>query len=203
MAKAKKSKADGEAAAAVATEPAPPPRLREKYLREVQPALKELFAIKNDLAVPRLTKIVVNMGVGQARDNKTLLESAAADLSTIAGQKAKVTLARKSVSGFRLREGMPIGCMVTLHGKRMYEFLDRLISVAIPRIKDFRGLPRRSFDGSGNYSLGLTEQTVFPEIQVDKVQAMQGMDVTICTSAREDAKAEALLSALGMPFRQK
>ncbi len=203
MAKAKKPRAEGEAAAAVATEPAPPPRLREKYLREVRPALKELFAIKNDLAVPRLMKIVVNMGVGQARDNKTLLEAAAADLSTIAGQKAKVTRARQSVSGFRLREGMPIGCVVTLHGKRMYEFLDRLISVAIPRIKDFRGLLRRSFDGSGNYSLGLTEQTVFPEIQVDKVQAMQGMDVTICTSAKEDAKAEALLAALGMPFRQK
>lgn len=202
MAKSKKSKGD-EGGAAVATGPAPTPRLLERYRDEVRPKLKEQFGIKNDLEAPRLTKIVVNMGVGRAKESKTALEAAAGDLATITGQKPKITLARVSVSGFKLREGMPIGCMVTLRGRRMYEFLDRLIAVAVPRIKDFRGLKRKSFDGRGNYSMGLSEQTVFPEIHVDEVQAMQGMDVTMCTNTGEDAKAEALLQSLGMPFRER
>lgn len=203
MAKPTKKKDDAPDAAAASTQPAPEPRLMTKYQKEVRAALKERFGIKNDLAAPRLSKVVINMGVGKARENKNLIEAASGDLATIAGQKPRVTRAKKSVSGFRLREGMPIGCMVTLRGRRMYEFLDRLISVAIPRIKDFRGLSRKSFDGRGNYSMGLSEQTVFPEIQVDKVQSLQGMDIVICTSAAEDAKAEALLTGLGMPFREK
>lgn len=202
MAKAKKPKKD-DGATAVATEPAPPPRLRERYLSEVRPALKEQFGIKNDLEAPRLLKIVVNMGVGNAKESKTALDAAAGDLAIVTGQKPKITRAKKSVSGFKLREGMAIGCMVTLRGKRMYEFLDRLISVAIPRIKDFRGLKRKAFDGRGNYSMGLVEQSVFPEINVDKIQNMQGMDITMCTNTDEDAKAEALLQSLGMPFREK
>jgi large subunit ribosomal protein L5 len=203
--KGKKPK-KGEAAAAEASqpqEPAPTPRLFEKYVQSVRPKLREQFSIKNDLATPRLTKIVVNMGVGKARDNKNLLDAAMVDMATVTGQKPKLTRAKTSVSGFRLRQGMPIGCMVTLRGKRMYEFLDRLVSVAIPRIKDFRGLSRKSFDGRGNYSMGLSEQTVFPEVDVDKLQSIQGMDITMCTTAGEDAKAEALLEALGMPFRDR
>ncbi|MFG0318728.1 MAG: 50S ribosomal protein L5 [Planctomycetota bacterium JB042] len=199
MAKGKDKKDAPKAAA----EPAPTPRLLERYRQEVRPKLKEQFGIKNDLEAPRLTKIVVNMGVGRAKESKTALDAAAADLATITGQKAKVTRAKVSVSGFKLREGMPIGCMVTLRGRRMYEFLDRLIAVAVPRIKDFRGLKRKSFDGRGNYSMGLSEQTVFPEIHVDQVQAMQGMDITMCTNTGEDAKAEALLQSLGMPFRER
>ncbi len=192
-----------KAAPPVETEPAPPPRLLERYRSDVVGKLKQRFSIDNALAVPRLAKVVLNMGVGKARENKAFLEAAAADLATIAGQKPRTNVAKKSVSGFKLREGMPIGCSVTLRGKRMYEFLDRLIAVAIPRIKDFRGLSRRSFDGRGNYSMGLTEQTVFPEITVDKLVGLQGMDITICTTAADDAKAEALLSELGMPFREK
>ncbi len=206
----KKPKGDATAAAVpkpapahVETEPAPPPRLMDRFKGDVVPKLKERFSIKNDLAVPRLAKIVLNMGVGKARENKAFLDAAVIDLATIAGQKPRTNKAKKSVSGFKLREGMPIGCSVTLRGKRMYEFLDRLIAVAIPRIKDFRGLSRRSFDGRGNYSMGLTEQTVFPEISVDKLVGLQGMDITICTTASDDAKAEALLSELGMPFREK
>lgn len=202
MAKSKKSKS-GDGATAVATEPAPPPRMQEQYRNVILPALKEQFGIKNNMEVPRLVKVVVNMGVGAAKESKTAMTAAAGDLATITGQKPKITKARKSVSGFKLREGMPVGCTVTLRGRRMYEFLDRLISVAIPRIKDFRGLSRKSLDGGGNYSMGLSEQTVFPEINVDKIQAMQGMDVTICTSTDEDAKAEALLQAIGMPFKAK
>lgn len=200
-----KKPADAGAAKASAapSEPAPPPRFHEKYVKEVRPALKQRFGLKNDLAVPRFSKIVLNMGVGKARENKALIEHAAGDLATIAGQKPKITRAKAAVSGFRLREGMPIGCMVTLRGKRTYEFLDRLISVAIPRIKDFRGLSRKSFDGRGNYSMGLSEQGVFPEIRVDNLQLVQGLDVTICTTAGEDAKAEALLEAMGMPFRAR
>jgi large subunit ribosomal protein L5 len=202
----KKKPQDGGAAKAqapVATEPAPPPRLIAKYTGEVRPALRQRFGIKHDLAVPRLAKIVLNMGVGKARENKALIEHAANDLATIAGQKPKITKAKAAVSGFRLREGMPIGCVVTLRGKRMYEFFDRLVSVAIPRIKDFRGLSRKSFDGRGNYSMGLSEQGVFPEIRVDNLQLVQGLDVTICTTADDDAKAEALLEAMGMPFRAR
>jgi len=202
MAKSKKGKSD-PGGAAVSSEPAPPPRIQERYRNEILPALKEQFGVKNDLEAPRLLKVVVNMGVGDAKESKTAMDAAASDLATVTGQKAKITTARKSVSGFKLREGMQVGCMVTLRGRRMYEFLDRLISVAIPRIKDFRGLSPKSFDGRGNYSLGLSEQSVFPEINVDKIQALQGMDVTICTSTDEDAKAAALLQAIGMPFKEK
>jgi large subunit ribosomal protein L5 len=184
-------------------EPAPTPRMLIKYENEVLPKLRERFGITNRFALPRLAKIVVNMGVGKARENKAVLETAVADLTRITGQKPKITRAKKAISGFRLREGMPIGCCVTLRGKRMYEFLDRLISVAIPRIKDFRGLKRKAFDGRGNYSMGLSEQTVFPEIEVAKLTSIQGMDITMCSTAGEDAKAEALLEAFGMPFRDK
>jgi len=200
---AKPSKAPKAEGSTAVAEPAPPPRLLEKYVNDVRPALRTRFGLQHDLAVPRLTKIVLNMGVGKARENKQLVDVAAADLATISGQKPKVTRAKTSVSGFRLREGMPIGCMVTLRGKRMYEFFDRLIAVAIPRIKDFRGLSRKSFDGRGNYSMGLAEQGVFPEIRIDNVQSVQGLDVTICTTAGDDAKAEALLQAFGMPFRDR
>ena len=199
MAKGKDNK-DGATAVA---EPAPTPRLLERYRSEVRPKLKEQFGIKNDLEAPRLTKIVVNMGVGAAKESKAALDAAAGDLATVTGQKPRINKAKGSVAGFKLREGMPIGCMVTLRGRRMYEFLDRLIAVAVPRIKDFRGLSRKSFDGRGNYSMGLSEQSVFPEIHVDKVQAMQGMDVTMVTNTDEDAKAEALLQAMGMPFRER
>jgi len=201
MAKSKKKEA--EKADAKPAVPAPSPRLLERYRSEVRSKLKEQFGIKNDLDAPRLTKIVVNMGVGAAKESKTALDAAAGDLATVTGQKPKITIAKSSVAGFKLREGMAIGCMVTLRGRRMYEFLDRLIAVAVPRIKDFRGLKRKSFDGRGNYSMGLSEQSVFPEIHVDKVQAMQGMDITMCTSTNEDAKAEALLQAMGMPFRER
>jgi large subunit ribosomal protein L5 len=203
MAKPDKKKPDSAGAATAVAEPVPVPRLYTKFTQEIRPALRSRFGVKSDLAVPRLDKIVLNMGVGRARDNKALVDTAAADLATISGQKPKVTRARLSVSGFRLREGMPIGCMVTLRGRRMYEFLDRLISVAIPRIKDFRGLSRKSFDGRGNYSMGLSEQAVFPEIKIDNLQSVQGLDVTICTTAGDDARAEALLQSLGMPFRDR
>ena len=186
-------------------------RLQERFKKELLPTLQRDLGRKNPMSIPRLDKIVVSMCLGKAiaessgkaRENKAFLDAAVIDLATIAGQKPRTNKAKKSVSGFKLREGMPIGCSVTLRGKRMYEFLDRLIAVAIPRIKDFRGLSRRSFDGRGNYSMGLTEQTVFPEISVDKLVGLQGMDITICTTASDDAKAEALLSELGMPFREK
>ena len=155
------------------------------------------------MAVPAVTKVVVNMGVGAAKENKAVLDAAAVDLATITGQKPAVTRARNSVSGFKLREGMPIGLKVTLRGIRMWEFLDRLISIAIPRIKDFRGLSRKAFDGRGNYSMGLSEQIVFPEIDPDKIQHIQGMDVTIVTSSPDNVQAETLLEGLGMPFRAK
>lgn len=198
MAKAK----NNEDSATAVMEPAPSPRLAEKYTAEIRGALKERFGISNDLAVPRLTKIVINMGVGRAKESKGVLEAAVEDLKTISGQQPKVTKSKLSVAGFKLREGMAIGCKVTLRGRRMYEFLDRLISVVIPRIKDFRGLSRKAFDGGGNYSMGLGEQSVFPEIEADKISSMQGMDITIVTTSDEDAKAEALLEAFGMPFKR-
>jgi large subunit ribosomal protein L5 len=192
---AKKSKEEG------GKKPTLPPRLIDHYKKNVIPALKDRFKITNPMAVPRLEKVVVNMGVGQAKDNKGALDAALADLTTITGQKPIITKAKKSISGFKLREGMPIGLKVTLRGRRMWEFLDRLMSIVIPRIKDFRGLPRKAFDGRGNYSMGLAEQIVFPEIHADKVQVVQGMQITIVTTARNDEKAELLLENLGMPFR--
>ena len=176
-------------------------RLKEKYKEEVVPALMERFSLENRMAVPRLDKVTVNMGVGEATENKKFLEDASHDLSVITGQKPKINAARRSVSGFRLREGNPIGCMVTLRGKRMFEFLDRLISIVIPRIRDFRGLSPRSFDGRGNYSMGLSEQIVFPEIDLDSIEHTQGMNVTITIKNATDEMSFELLKGLGMPFR--
>ena len=176
-------------------------RLREKYKEEVMAALMERFSLTNPMAVPRIDKVTVNMGVGEATENKKFLEEASRDLSVITGQKPKINAARRSVSGFRLREGTPIGCMVTLRGKRMFEFLDRLISIVIPRIRDFRGLSPRSFDGRGNFSMGLSEQIVFPEIDLDSVEHTQGMNVTITIKNATDEMSFELLKGLGMPFR--
>jgi large subunit ribosomal protein L5 len=153
------------------------------------------------MAVPRLEKIVLNMGVGEAVQNPKVIESAVEELTAIAGQKPVVTRAKKAISNFKLREGMPIGAMVTLRGERMYEFLDRLVSVALPRVRDFKGIPDRSFDGRGNYSLGLREQVIFPEINLDKIDKIKGLTIVICTTARSDAEGKALLRGLGMPFR--
>jgi large subunit ribosomal protein L5 len=177
-------------------------RLQERYQKEIAPQLSEKLGRKNLLSLPRLQKIVVNMGVGKALQDKNRMEQAAEQLSQITGQRAQITKAKKAVSGFRLREGNEIGCRVTLRGQRMYEFLDRLISVALPRIRDFRGVNPKSFDGHGNYSLGLSEQMVFPEIDPDKVTFTQGMDVTFVTSTSNDDEARELLRAFGMPFRE-
>jgi large subunit ribosomal protein L5 len=178
-------------------------RLMERYQKEIATRLAEKLGRKNTLSLPRLQKIVVNMGVGKALQDKNRMEQAAENLTNIAGQRAQVTKSRVAVSGFRLREGNEIGCRVTLRGRRMYEFLDRLISIAMPRIRDFRGVNPKSFDGNGNYSLGLTEQMVFPEIDPDKVTFTQGMDVTFVTSTRNDDEARELLRLFGMPFREE
>src|SRR5213083_1487256 len=177
-------------------------RLQERYHKEITTRLGEKFGRKNRLSLPRLQKIVVNMGVGKALQDKNRMEQAAEQLTQITGQRSQVTKAKVAVSGFRLREGNEIGCRVTLRGKRMYEFLDRLISIALPRIRDFRGVNPKSFDGHGNYSLGLSEQMVFPEIDPDKVNFTQGMDVTFVTSTSSDDEARELLRAFGMPFRE-
>jgi len=178
-------------------------RLMDRYNQEIIPRLSEKLGRKNRLSLPRLQKIVVNMGVGKALQEKTRMEQAAEQLTQITGQRAQVTKAKIAVSGFRLREGNEIGCRVTLRGRRMYEFLDRLISIALPRIRDFRGVNPKSFDGHGNYSLGLAEQMVFPEIDPDKVTFTQGMDVTFVTSTKSDDEARELLRAFGMPFREE
>lgn len=175
-------------------------RLQEVYKEKVVPELKNRFGYDNIMAVPRLKKVVVNMGVGKASENKKRLEDAVRDLSTITGQKPLVTRAKKSISGFKLREGVDIGCKVTLRGARMYEFMDRLISLAMPRIRDFRGFSPKGFDGRGNYTLGLTEQTVFPEINIDKVEFTQGMDITFVISGENDDASRELLALLGFPF---
>ena len=177
-------------------------RLLDRYQKEIRPALAKRLGRDNKLSLPRLRKIVVNMGVGKALQDKNRMKEAADQLAQITGQKAQVTKARVAVSGFRLREGNEIGCRVTLRGRRMYEFLDRLISIALPRIRDFRGINPRSFDGHGNYSLGLSEQSVFPEIDPDKVTFVQGMDVTFVTSTNSDDEARELLRSFGMPFRE-
>ena len=177
-------------------------RLMDRYQKEILPELQKKLSRTNRLSLPRLQKIVVNMGVGKALQEKGRMEASAEQLSQITGQRAQVTKARVAVSGFRLREGNEIGCRVTLRGRRMYEFLDRLISVALPRIRDFRGVNPKSFDGNGNYSLGLAEQLVFPEIDADKVNFTQGMDVTFVTSTRNDDEARELLRLFGMPFRE-
>ncbi len=176
------------------------PRLKARYREEVRPRLQRELGLKNPMQVPRLEKVVVNMGVGDALKDGRMLEAAVDDLTVITGQKPVVTRARKSIAGFKLREGMAIGARVTLRGDRMWEFIDRLISIAIPRIRDFRGLNPRSFDGHGNYTLGLTEQLIFPEIDYDKVVKVRGMDITIVTTAESDEQGRALLTALGFPF---
>jgi len=178
------------------------PRLREKYREVVVPALMKEFSYKSIMQVPKVEKVALNVGLGEAIQNIKLLDAAQKELSMISGQKAVTTKAKKSIAGFKLRKGMPIGCKVTLRGNRMYEFLDRLISVALPRIRDFKGVSTRAFDGKGNYSLGVKEQFIFPEIDYDKVEMVHGMDIAICTSARTDAEAKALLKHLGMPFRK-
>ena len=176
-------------------------RLKARYNDELKAKLKEELGIKNVMEIPRITKITLNMGVGAAATDKKLLEGAVADMQLIAGQKPVVTLARKSIAGFKIRDGWPIGCKVTLRGDQMYEFLDRLISIAIPRIRDFRGFSSKSFDGSGNYSMGLKEQIVFPEIDFDKIDRIRGLDITITTTARSDDEGRALMRAFGFPFK--
>ena len=175
-------------------------RLHEHYDKVVRPALMKEFNYQNPMQVPRLDKIVINMGVGEATQDQKKLQAAAADLTAISGQKPVITKSRKSIANFKLREGLSIGCKVTLRRARMYEFLDRLISVALPRVRDFRGVNGRSFDGRGNYALGLKEQLVFPEIDYDKTDTVRGMDIVICTTAKTDAEAKALLKGFDMPF---
>ena len=176
-------------------------RLEDAYKEKVVPALKSEFSYRNVMQVPRIEKIVISMGVGRASLDKKLLEGALKDLTVIAGQKPQICKAKKSVSNFKLREGMEVGCRVTLRNKRMYEFLDRLVALAIPRVRDFRGLNPNGFDGRGNFSMGLTEQMVFPEIDPDKITAQQGMNINIVTTAKTDQEARAMLKAFGMPFR--
>jgi large subunit ribosomal protein L5 len=177
-------------------------RLKEKYLKEVTPALMSKFNYKSVMQVPKIEKIVINMGVGDAVQNPKALDSAVEELALISGQKPVVTRAKKSIAGFRLREGMPIGAKVTLRGERMYEFLDKLISVSLPRVRDFRGVSKKSFDGRGNYTLGIKEQLIFPEIDYDKVNKVRGMDIVIVTTAKTDEEARELLTLLGMPFQK-
>ncbi|WP_312100489.1 50S ribosomal protein L5 [Acinetobacter venetianus] len=176
-------------------------RLKARYNDELKAKLKEELGVKNVMDIPRITKITLNMGVGAAATDKKLLDGAVADMQLIAGQKPVVTLARKSIAGFKIRDGWPIGCKVTLRGDQMYEFLDRLISIAIPRIRDFRGFSSKSFDGRGNYSMGLKEQIVFPEIDFDKIDRIRGLDITITTTARSDDEGRALMRAFGFPFK--
>jgi len=177
-------------------------RLKETYTKTVVPALKKQFEYGNPMQVPAFTKIVVNMGVGLACQDPKLIDGAVSDMTTITGQKPVVTKARKSVANFKLREGQPVGCRVTLRGSRMWEFLDRLINVALPRIRDFKGVSSKSFDGRGNYTLGIREQIIFPEINYDTVDRIRGMDITICTTAMTDAEGRALLTNFNMPFRK-
>jgi large subunit ribosomal protein L5 len=180
-----------------------PPRLKERYEAEIRPSLKEQFGYSSTMEVPRVEKITLNMGVGEAKQDSNMMDAAKEQLATIAGQQPSVRLARKSIANFKLREGMPVGVSVTLRRARMYEFLDRLMSVAIPRIRDFRGLSPRSFDGRGNYSMGVREQIIFPEIDYDAIDQVRGLDVTITTSAKTDEEAYALLREMGMPFSRE
>jgi len=204
---AKESKAAPEAAAETKAPiprkavSGPPSRLFERYKKEIAPALAKEFSIGNPMAVPRLRKIVVNIGMGEATQNIKLLDAATAELSQITGQKPVLHRARKSIAQFKVRQGMPIGCSVTLRGQRMYEFLDRLTSIALPRVRDFRGLPSKAFDGRGNYTMGIRDQLIFPEIDYSKVDRARGMNITMVTDAKTDEEARSLLRHLGMPFR--
>jgi large subunit ribosomal protein L5 len=177
-------------------------RLKDKYQKEVVPALKKEFGYANTMAIPKIRKVVVNMGLGEATSNAKIVDTAADELSKITGQKATVRRAKKSIAAFKVREGMPIGAMVTLRGERMYEFLDRLISIALPRVRDFRGVSPRGFDGRGNFTLGVREQIIFPEIEYDKIDSIKGLNISIVTTAKTDAEGRALLAHLGIPFRQ-
>jgi len=176
-------------------------RLQELYTTEVMPKLREQFGYRNVLETPRITKIVLNMGVGEAASDKKAMEAAVADLAAISGQKPDVRMARKSVASFKIRDGWPVGCRVTLRGRRMYEFLDRLINIAIPRVRDFRGISPKSFDGRGNYNMGVTEQIIFPEIEYDKIDKIRGLDIAIATTANTDDEGRALLAAFRFPFK--
>jgi large subunit ribosomal protein L5 len=178
------------------------PRLRTQYIEEIRPALTTEFGYKNPMELPKLEKIVLNMGVGEAVNDSKKVKSAAADLERIAGQKPVITHARKSIAGFKVREGMPLGVKVTLRSARMYEFLDRLVNIALPRVRDFRGLNPKSFDGAGNYAMGIKEHIIFPEINYDQVDQVWGMDIVVCTTAKTDDEARALLKAFNFPFRQ-
>ncbi len=178
------------------------PRLLEHYRKTVVPDMMKEFGYTSVMAVPRLSKVVINMGVGAAKEDYKLLEAAASELAIVAGQKPAITRARKSIANFKLREGMPIGCRVTLRAARMYEFLDRLFNIALPRVRDFRGVPTRSFDGRGNYTMGITDHLIFPELGIAKVERVSGMNITITTTAATDNEARALLAGLGMPFRK-
>ncbi len=179
------------------------PRLKKHFEEKVKPALSEQFNYSNPMMMPRLEKIVLNVGVGKAVQDSKKVKAAAEELSRIAGQKPVVTRAKKSIAGFKVRDGMPLGCKVTLRGTRMYEFLDRLITIALPRVRDFRGVSPRAFDGQGNYNMGLKEQIVFPEIEYDQIDEIRGMNITICTTAKSDEEAHALLKAFDMPFQVK
>ncbi|MCE5334463.1 MAG: 50S ribosomal protein L5 [Desulfobacteraceae bacterium] len=176
--------------------------LRDKYNQEVAPQLQEKFQYRSPMEIPRMTKVILNMGLGEAIQNVKILDSAAAELSQIAGQKPVITRARQSIAAFKLRKGMPIGCMVTLRGDRMYEFFDKLVNVALPRVRDFRGVSSKALDGRGNYTLGIKEQIIFPEIDYDKIDKIKGMNITIVTTARTDEEARTLLALMGMPFKR-
>ena len=177
-------------------------RLKDTYLNEIKDAMQKKFEYKNEMQIPKLDKIVINMGVGEAKENRKVLDTAVKDLETITGQKAVVTRAKNSVANFKLREGQPIGCKVTLRGEKMYEFLDRLVNLALPRVRDFRGVSNNSFDGRGNYTLGVKEQLIFPEIDFDKVNKLRGMDIVFVTTAKTDEEGHELLAQLGMPFHK-
>ena len=176
-------------------------RLKDRYLNEIAPALQQKFAYTNVMQIPKVDKIVINMGVGEAVQNSKAIDSAVGDLMKITGQKPIVTKAKKSIAAFKLREGMPIGCKVTLRGQRMYEFMDRLLNVALPRVRDFRGVSAKAFDGRGNYTLGIKEQLIFPEMEYDKIDKLRGMDVVFVTTAKSDEEARELLRGFGMPYR--
>ncbi len=178
-------------------------RLKEKFINEVAGRLKEKFAYKNVMQIPKLEKVVINMGIGEAIQNAKAIDAAVGDLALITGQKPVVTRAKKSIAGFKLRAGMPIGCKVTLRGERMYEFVDKLLNVTLPRVRDFRGVSPKSFDGRGNYTLGVREQLIFPEVEYDKIDKIRGMDIVFVTSAQNDEEARELLRELGMPFREQ
>ena len=201
MATAKEQKPAKPATPAKPAQPAQPARLQTLYRETVVPALMKQFGYKTRMQVPRIEKITLNMGVGEAVADKKILENAAGDMVKIAGQKPVITKSRKSIAHFKIREGYPIGCMVTLRSHRMYEFLDRLVTIALPRVRDFRGVPGRAFDGRGNYSIGIKEQIIFPEIEYDKVDALRGLNICITTTAKTDAEAKALLAAFRFPFR--